>query len=89
MSVKNSASFGGNLRPKLVDGAEESGLGGPKCVPEFDESRAWVNPSAADFRDWRFDFGGFEAETGKFPPARGYSSERGRFPEEFDADEAE
>ena len=36
VSVKDSASFGGDLRPKLVDGAEESGREGPKCVSEFD-----------------------------------------------------
>ena len=64
MSDNDPAWFCGVLVPKLVEGAEESGLGGPKRVPEFDESRAWVNPSAADFRDWRSDFGGFEAETG-------------------------
>ena len=89
MSFKDSASFGGDLRPKLVGGAEESGREGPKCVSEFDEFRDWVNPSAADFRDWRSDFGGFAAETGKFPPAMGYPTERGRFPEGFDANGAD
>ena len=78
MSVKDAASFGGDLRPKLVDGAEESGREGPNCVPEFDEFRDWVNSSAADFRDWRSEFRGFEAVTGKFSPAMGYSAERER-----------
>ena len=76
MSDNDPAWFGGGLVPKLVDGAEERGPEGPKCVPEFDEFRDWVNPNATDFRDWGSDFGGFEAETGKFPPPIGCSTER-------------
>ena len=48
-----------------------------------------VNPSAADFRDWRSDFVGFEAETGTFPPAMGYSTERERCSDDSDADGAD
>ena len=83
MSDNDPASFGDDGRPKLVDGAERSNIDCPKCVSEFDEFRDWVNPSAADFRDWGSDFGGFEAETGTFPPAMGYSAKRVRFPEEM------
>ena len=89
MSDKDSASFGGDLKPKLVDVAEESGREGPKCVSEFDEFRDWVNPSTADYRDWMSDIGGFGAETGKFPPAMWYSMERKRFSEDFDANGAD